>query len=285
MKDKKETIYIPSPDNYSKLREAFIKDGPGSVHVLSDFDNTLVKAYINGIRVPSLIALIRDGNYLTSDYAKKAQALYNQYAPIELDATKTMAQKKASMEEWWKRHFDLLIKSGLNVSDIERVIASDQTNFREEAKIFFNLLRQKNIPLVIVSASGLGADAISLFFKRNNQSLDNIYIVSNRYKWDEIGSATAIIEPIIHSMNKDETTLGKFPFYEKIKDRKNVILVGDSLSDTSMVSGFQYQNLVKFGFLNERVEEQIIEYQEEYDVVIPDDGSFNAINDFLIKIK
>jgi hypothetical protein len=39
--------------------------------------------------------------------------------------------------------------------------------------------------------------------------------------------AIAAREPIIHSFNKDETVVKNFPIYEEIKDRKNILLLGD----------------------------------------------------------
>lgn len=280
-----ENIIISNPKKLEKLKKEFEQGGLEAVHVVTDFDNTLVKAYVNGIKAPSLIALLRDGNYLTADYAEKAHALFKFYAPIEADSTKTSEEKKAAMREWWMRHFELLIKSGLNVSDIERVISSDQTEFREGAPEFFEILEANGIPLIIISSSGLGVDGISLFLRRAGQMRDNIYIVSNQFVWDDGGNAISVKEPIIHSMNKDETTIDEFPFYSRIKSRRNVILLGDSLGDPKMVEGFSYKALIKFGFLNENFDELFRKYQDLYNYVIPGDGSLKPIIDFINIIK
>jgi 5'-nucleotidase len=58
-------------------------------------------------------------------------------------------------------------------------------------------------------------------------------------------------DPIIHVFNKDETSLATMShIYKQIQYRKNVILLGDSLGDVGMVTGFDYVNLLKIGFLN-----------------------------------
>jgi len=82
-------------------------------------------------------------------------------------------------------------------------------------------------------------------------------------------------------MNKDETTIHSFPFYNKIKDRKNVLLLGDSLEDIGMVKGFDYKNLIKVGFLNENVDENLEIYKKNYDMLLLNDSSMDAVNKLL----
>jgi hypothetical protein len=53
----------------------------------------------------------------------------------------------------------------------------------------------------------------------------NISLIGNDFVWDKNDVAIDFKKPIIHSMNKDETVLKDFPIFEKIKDRKNVILL------------------------------------------------------------
>ena len=79
---------------------------------------------------------------------------------------------------------------------------------------------------------------------------DNIHIVSNEYQWDKNGNAVEVKEPIIHSLNKNESSLKNFPFYEDIKPRKNILLLGDSLGDLDMITGFDYVSLISIGFYN-----------------------------------
>ena len=96
------------------------------------------------------------------------------------------------------------------------------------------------------------------YLKQFKKTSKNIFVVSNMYIWDKNGNAVGINQPIIHSMNKDETSLKEIkPVYEKIKDRKNVLLLGDSIGDIGMIEGFDYKNLLKVGFLNEEVEKNL----------------------------
>lgn len=279
-----ENIVIPKPEELEKLKKSISQGGSEKLHVLADFDRTLTTAFVDGKSTPSIISILRNGDYLTSDYAAKARALYDQYHPIEINPKISLEEKKKAMREWWTTHFELLIKSGLNKKDLEKVIKSDQVRLREGAAEFIDFLNAKNIPLVIMSSSGLGGDVIEMFLKRKNKLHDNVHIVSNSYEWDENGSAIFVKEPIIHGMNKDETAIKNFPVFDVIKDRKNVILLGDSLGDVGMIEGFNYANLIKIGFLNENIKENLDQYKKNYDVLILNDSPMGYVNELLKEI-
>lgn len=279
-----ENVIVVDTKELEKSKKLISKNGAQKFHILSDFDRTLTAAFADGKSIPSLMSILRDGNYLTPDYAQKAQALYNKYHPIEIDQKIPLEEKKKAMYEWWTIHFDLLIKSGLNKRDIERVVESGKVKFRDGFPEFVNFLKAKNIPLVIMSSSGLGGDAIKMYFEREKLLCDNIYIVSNSYKWGKDGSAVSVKKPIIHAMNKDEASVKDFPFFKKIKDRKNVLLLGDSLGDIGMITGFDYDNLIKIGFLNENVRENMKYYKHDYDAIILNDSSMDFINKLLKEI-
>ena len=51
---------IINPENLEKFKKALAEQGFQSMHVVSDFDRTLTKAFVNGKKIPSLISVIRD---------------------------------------------------------------------------------------------------------------------------------------------------------------------------------------------------------------------------------
>ena len=279
-----ENIVIPNPTKLEKLKKAISEGGAEKLCVLSDFDGTLTKAFVDGKSVPSLISILRDENYLTPDYAPKAKELYAKYHPIEIDPNIPLEKKKKAMREWWMTHFDLLIKSGLNKNDLRKVVESNRIKLRKGCREFLDFLQKYNIPLVIMSSSGLGDEPIAMYLEKEGKLYKNIYIISNSYKWDAAGNAIAVKQPIIHGMNKDETMIKNFPVFRVIEDRKNVLLLGNSLNDVGMVTGFDYDNLIKIGFLNENVKENLNRYKSNYDVLILNDSSMNYINNMLEEI-
>ena len=277
-----ENIIIQNPKKLEEIKKAISESGAEKLHVISDFDRTLTYSSVDGQRRPSLIFVLRNGGYLTPDYAEKAQALFDKYHPIEMDPNIAISEKKEAMQQWWQSHFELLIRSGLNKNDIEKAVVSGKIKFRGGAHEFFDSLHSNKIPLIVLSANGLGEDATSMFFEKNGGLYDNIHIISNSFEWNEKGDMIGFKKPIIHIMNKDETVIKNFPaIFQEVKSRTNVLLLGDNMGDVGMIDGFDYENLIKIGFLNENIEENLEQYEENYDIVILNDSPMDFVNELL----
>lgn len=277
-------IIIPNPENLEKFKENIRNDGNEKLHILSDFDRTLTYGSINGVKTPSIISLLRDGKHLSKKYAEKANALFDKYHAIEIDKNIPLPQRKEAMQEWWETHDKLLVESGLSFSDLEDIVENGHLRFREGVLGFLDFLHEQNIPLVILSASGCG-DAIQLFFKKFNRDYPNIFYVTNKFNWDKNGKALSIKKPIIHSLNKDETVILDVPeVRDAVKERKNVILLGDSIGDLEMIKGFDCDNLLKIGFLNFDYDKMTDEYRENFDMIIEEDGDFTFVSDLIFSL-
>ena len=276
-----KNIIISNQSKFEKLKNEVKKGGVKKLHLLSDFERTLTYAFVGKEKVHSIISVLyKNKKYLGQNYAKEAQALFDKYHPIEIDPKIPVNEKKKKMEEWWMTHYKLLIKKGLNKKHLKEVVESGKIKLRKGAKEFFEILKKHKIPLVIISSSGLG-EAISMLFKKEGVLFSNVYFITNSFIWGKGGNANGVKKPIIHSLNKDETMLKKFPFYKKIKERKNVILMGDNLEDAGMIKGFNFENLIKIGFLNEKVKENLNEYKKVYDILILNDSSMEFVNKLL----
>ncbi|MBW6451604.1 MAG: hypothetical protein K0B02_02645 [DPANN group archaeon] len=185
------------------------------------------------------------------------------------------------MHTWWTEHFNLLIESKLNKKDLDKVITSENICLRDGSYEFIKTLHTNNIPLIIMSSNGLGGDTISMFLEKEKRLYNNIHIISNTYIWDKDGFAIDIKKTIIHVANKDETSIKDYPVFNKIKARKNVILIEDSLTDVDMVKGFDYDNIIKIGFINDNIEKHLDSYKKTFDVVILNDSDMSYINQLL----
>ena len=161
---------------------------------------------------------------------------------------------------------------------IEDVVKSGGNQLREGIPEFISTLNKNEMPLIILSASGLGKDAIKIFLEEENVLLNNVNIISNSYEWDSKGNAITAKEPIVHSMNKDLEVIRDLSVFEKIKNRGNVLLLGDNLSDSKVVDNIEFDNLIKIGFLNDNVGSNLEEYKENYDVILLGDPSMDYVN-------
>jgi len=185
------------------------------------------------------------GDYLSKAYQEEAQALFNHYYPIEQDPAIDRASKKQAMDARWAKHLDILITYKLSRNDIAAIVQHKELALRDGYTQFFAHINSYQIPLIIMSASGIGYDAIDAFLSHNHIDQQHICIISNAFMRDDDGYAIGRQEPVIHSLNKSETTLAQYPeIYAKVHKRTNVILLGDSLHDLDMVDGFDYDNLL-----------------------------------------
>ena len=281
----KNNVIISDKLSFDNKLNSIIEWWFEKLHFLADFDNTLTKKFVNWKSTPSLISILRSEKILWEDYSNKAYELFNYYHKIEIDQNISMQDKKIKMYEWWSKHLDLKVKSGLKKSDIEMAVNFWTLKFREWALDFFEYIKNI-IPFIIISANWLWDESIKMFFNNNNILFDNIDIVSNTIEWDENWYAIGYSKKIVHSFNKDETVLESFPeIYKKIKSRKNIILLGDSLWDPFMVDGYEYDNVIKIWFLNDKEDELLEAYKNLYDVVITWDWDFSFVNDLIKKIK
>jgi 5'-nucleotidase len=270
---------ISSPENLEKIKSAIAKDGPENLHILSDFDRTLLKSFVDGQKSPSVIAQIRNGKFLTPDYAPRAHALFDKYRPIELDPKISREEKSKAMHEWWSEHFKLLAECGLTKKVMQEIVAAKTLKFRDGALEFIDFLHEKNIPLVIIS--GAPGDMVAMYLEQEGRLYNNVYIIATFLEFDANGKMIGIKEPIIHSLNKYEIILKDLPVFREIKNRPNILLLGDSLDDVGMVEGFDYKNLLKIGFLNEKVEENLEKFKKTFDVVLLGDPGMEYINNLL----
>jgi 5'-nucleotidase len=270
---------VSSTESLGEIKTAIAKDGPGKLHVLSDFDRTLLRAFVDGQKSPSVIAQIRNGKYLTPGYAPRAHALFDKYHPIELDTDISKEKKSAAMRQWWSEHFKLLVECGLTKDVMQEIVAAKTLRFREGALEFIDFLHKHKIPLVIMSA-GPG-DMIAMYLQQEGRLYDNVHIIANFLEFDATGKMVGAKEPIIHSLNKCEIILKDFLVFETVKDRPNVLLLGDSPDDVGMVEGFDYKNLLKIGFLNEEAEANLQEFKQTFDVVLLGDPGMEYINNLL----
>lgn len=278
-----ENIIIVNEEELERKKKEIIQEGVEKLHILSDFDRTITYGLNGGKKTPTVISQLRsDPKYLGKDYPEKANKLFYFYHPIEINSSIPLAEKKREMDNWWMKHFNLIAEYDFTKKLIEQVVKEKPLRFRKGSLEFLTLLNKKNIPLIFMSAAP--GDMIIEYLNENNLLLPNINIISNLYEWDKEGKAIRIKQPVVTSVNKDETLIHKFPVYNKIKDRKNVILLGDGLEDVGMIEGFDYKTLIKIAFLNENVEENLPAFKKVYDVILLGDPDMSYVNKLVKEI-
>jgi len=244
-----------------------------NLYIVADFDRTITKG--NSKTSWSILA---NSALVPKAYVEERQALYDYYRPIEIDENMDFVLRSSLVKEWFKKHIELFIKYKTS----EKVFETAATDlrvmeFRPGAKEFIEFLHKKEIPLIIISA-GIG-NFIESFLKHNNCFFDNIYISSNKIIFKD-GIATGVDNNIIHSLNKNEVSLPA-EISNKLQDRKNVILLGDQVSDLKMVDKKAHDFVLSVGFSTDEQSEHIEILKSNFDIVCELNDDYNSLKKIL----
>jgi 5'-nucleotidase len=276
-------IYYKDRQNFDNIIKEIQDEWIDKLHILADFDRTLTKNFVDGEKRPSLISVLRREWYLWDEYSKKAYDLFDYYNAIEIDPNYPIEEKKEQMFIWWSKHLQLIVDSKLHKDIIDKVANSWIMVLRDGMKDLFKKLDNNNVPVVIISANWLWLDSIKTYLEYEKCLYPNINVVWNSFTFWDDWYVTWYKSEIVHVFNKDETALEQFPeIHDKVELRKNVILLWDSLWDVWMIEWFKYDNLIKIGFLNDKIDELLEIYLEKYDLVVTWDSGMQFFEDLNI---
>jgi len=246
-----------------------------NIYILTDFDRTLTLGSSS-----TSWSVLSKSDKVPKDYVTERQEYYDYYRPIEIDTKIPYETKNKLMKEWWTKHINLFIKYKISEDIIKDAARNLRVmSFRDGAKEFLSNMKERNIPVIIISA-GIG-NFIKEFLIMNEVYFDNIFIVSNFITFKD-GYAEGMEDNITHSLNKNEVSMPR-RVKEVLKERNHIILLGDSLDDVKMSSEEKREEALKIGFLEEKVEENMPFYRDVFDVVCTDNTGFDELS-YKIKI-
>lgn len=240
-----------------------------SIYILTDFDQTMTT-----VTSESSWSILSKSDIVAKGYVEESQELFNYYAPYEVNESLDYDIKNKLMSEWWSKHIELLVKYRVSEEVIDEAVNNEEVmSFREGVRDFLRSMKERNIPVIILSA-GIG-NFIEKFLIKNSCYYDNIFIISNFIRFED-GVAIGMVGNVIHSLNKGETSL-PVEAIRLIDGRKNIILFGDLVADIKMAKEEDRENALKIGFLDEAVEENRLYFEEEFDVICTDNAGYNEL--------
>lgn len=81
-----------------------------------------------------------------------------------------------------------------------------------------------------------------------------LQVFGNYLRYNDDDDIVGFVGPLIHASNKNEVNLQNDD-YDLIKNRSNIILMGDTLGDEKMADGIKHaENVLKIGLLYEKVD-------------------------------
>ncbi|XP_030225517.1 cytosolic 5'-nucleotidase 3 isoform X2 [Gadus morhua] len=279
----KNTVHMKDPERVEQIICSMIKGGASKLQIITDFDMTLSKFAVNGKRCPTCHNIIDNCKLVTEDCREKLLQLKNKYYPIEIDPQLTMEEKYPFMVEWYFKSHTLLVEQRLQKDKLPDIVRESDSALREGYEHFFDRLHQHSVPVFIFSA-GLG-DVLEEIIRQAGVYLPNVKVVSNFMDFDDNGILKGFKGELIHVYNKHDGALRNTEYFKQFKDNTNIILMGDSLGDLNMADGVpNRENILKIGFLNDKVDELLDKYLNSYDIVLVKDETLEVPNAILQKI-
>lgn len=275
------SVYMKDPDRVKDILVSMQKSGSNTLQVISDFDMTLTRFAFNGERCPTCHNILDNSNLISEECKEKLQDLLNTYYPIEIDSSRSIEEKLPLMVEWWTKAHELLVEQKIRKDLLATAVRESNAMLRDGHQFLFDHLHEHSIPLLIFSA-GIG-DILEEVIRQAGVFHSNVNIFSNYMDFDESGVLQAFKGELIHIYNKREGALLNTGHFQELRARPNVLLLGDSLGDLTMADGVQdMENILKIGFLNEKVEERKQLYLDSYDIVLIKDETLDVPNALLL---
>ncbi|NXC41422.1 5NT3B nucleotidase, partial [Penelope pileata] len=276
----KSTVRIQRPERVLGIIHALREQGSSKLQVISDFDMTLSRFGCNGRRCPTSHNILDNSRVISEDGKKKLKDLLHYYYPIEIDPNRTLEEKRPLMVEWWTRAHELLSQQKIQKGDIAQIVRESDVMLRDGFKELFDQLHKYNVPMFIFSA-GVG-DVLEEIIRQANVFYSNVNVVSNYMDFDESGVLRCFKGPLIHTYNKNNSVLQGTAYFQQLSARTSIILLGDSMGDLTMADGVpSVENILKIGFLNDKVEERRGKYLDAYDIVLESDETLDVVNGIL----
>lgn len=268
---------MKDPQRVQEILQSMVKAGSNTVQVISDFDMTLTRFAYNGKRCPTCHNILDNSKLISTDCREQLKQLLNTYYPIEIDSSRPVEEKLPLMVEWWTKAHDLLVEQKIKKDLLATVVRESDAMLRDGYQLLFDHLHEHSIPLLIFSA-GIG-DILEEVIRQAGVFHPNVKVFSNYMDFDESGVLRAFKGELIHIYNKREGALLNTGHFQELRTRPNVLLLGDSLGDLTMADGVQdMENILKIGFLNDKVEERKQSYLDSYDIVLIKDETLDVPN-------
>lgn len=272
---------MKDPQRVQEILQSMVKAGSNTVQVISDFDMTLTRFEYNGKRCPTCHNILDNSKLISNDCKEELKELLNKYYPIEIDHSRSIEDKLPLMVEWWTKAHEILVQQEIRKDLLAIAVRESDAMLREGYQLLFDHLYEHSIPLLIFSA-GIG-DILEEVIRQAGVFHPNVKVFSNYMDFDESGVLRAFKGELIHIYNKREGALLNTGHFNELRTRPNVLLLGDSLGDLTMADGVQdMENILKIGFLNDKVEERKQSYLDSYDIVLVKDETLEVPNGLLL---
>ncbi|XP_056634989.1 cytosolic 5'-nucleotidase 3-like [Diorhabda sublineata] len=279
----KNEMIIRNRSAVNEKLEKLIKDGISKVQVISDFDGTITKQHVNNKTQSHGYLILYQLPFFPPELPRRAFEIKQEYTRYLSEPNLEYSERLTRMSELWSKSIEVFNGFVITKNQLDDHCLNLGLQLRDNTKEFFNLLEEEEIPILLVSA-GIG-DIIESTMRNEGVSNSKIEIAANYLNFDHEGRLNGLKTPPIHKLNKTDCIKDK-QFYNTLKEKGNVIVIGDQLGDAVMVEKLDNVNTVlKIGFFYGEPDSALPKWQDTFDIILKDDQSMNIPNAVLNLLK
>ncbi|RVE52277.1 hypothetical protein evm_003067 [Chilo suppressalis] len=281
----KDNIHIRDESDLLRKLNKIIHDGHSKLQIVTDFDHTLTRHDMeNGKIVLTSFGMFRECPSIPQHYKDEDNRLSQIYKPIESDPHMSLEEKTKHMVDWYKAAHMQLKGVTFPRQELTDIGSKMIECFRKGVKDLISWSQEQHVPVLVFSA-GLG-DCVVAALKAADLLLPHVKVISNFLALEEDEKIVGIKGDVIHTLNKNETAIKNTEYYEMVKDRDNVILMGDNIGDASMAEGMDHcAEVIKIGFLGHNVEGNLPNYLNKFDIVLVNEPTVDTVNAILALLQ
>ncbi|KAG6453564.1 7-methylguanosine phosphate-specific 5'-nucleotidase isoform X3 [Manduca sexta] len=277
----KSTVHLRNETELLEKLNKILKDGHDKLQIVTDFDHTLTRHTLdNGKTVLTSFGMFRECPSVPQHYKDEDNRLAGIYKPIECDPVMSVEEKTKHMIKWYVAAHQLLRGTKFPRNELTDVAQKMIESFRRGVKDMISWCETQKVPVLVFSA-GLGESVVAAL-KAANFLLPHVKVISNFLAMDEDDNIVGIKGEVIHTYNKNETAIKNTEYYDMVQERSNVILMGDNIGDAGMAEGMEHCDVVvKIGYLGHKIEANLPNYLNKFDIVLIDDPTMDVTNAIL----
>ncbi|KAJ3156258.1 5'-nucleotidase, cytosolic III-like [Geranomyces michiganensis] len=213
----KNSLYVKDPTRVREKLTSILADGKDHLHIISDFDMTISRYWVNGERNVGSHRVLALSSRVPEEFTAASKAIFEKYYPIEISQTISHSEKVQAMVDWWSEQHELILDLKLTKDALSSMAQETHVVLRDGVQQCMQLSEELGLPLLVFSA-GLG-DVIEAVLRKQELLRSNVDIISNKLHFGPDKIADRFEGKIIHTFNKDEAN---FPT-EKLGGRENVV--------------------------------------------------------------
>ena len=214
--------WLPQPGALQRCQE--LKES--QLQVVIDFDHT-----ITGFRNAdgSKMAQCHDA---IEHSPKMPDLLQEDYQKLWQDQESGLEAGTWTWQEWWSRSHGLFVKHGLKHAWLPEIVANSGIRVRQHFVEFIQMLLERDVPVLIVSA-GI-SQVIAEVLQQTGVNPSTLQICANEMVFNDCGALTHFTSPEITPDTKSSIGQLQHAYFAKIQ-RKHMIVIGDSITDCDVI--------------------------------------------------